>query len=236
MRKLLLVLTFALITISLTAQDKIYFNDSSTVEAKILTVSKDNITYKKFDNIEGPTYEMDLTEINMIIYQNGTHQMFNNEVKKNTPNVTRNTDFRKNRINADLLAIGENGPTSISYERLNKSGALGIEVPFSVYFNADGIVGYTGGVNLKFYLTHKRGKGLYIGPSVGIGVFDWYSDDYYYSRAESEFSTYVGGKMGYQFQVSKLFGINLAANGGTISNFEDYDFGYSLNLGINFSF
>lgn len=131
-----------------------------------------------------------------------------------------------------LLAIGENGPTSISYERINEDGSRGIEIPISVYFNSDGVVGYTIGANLKFY-TNKQGKGFYIGPSLGLGVFDWYDYSYY---ASSDFSAYLGLKLGYQFQISDLFGINLAGNGGGISNFDEFDYGYSLNLGINFSF
>jgi hypothetical protein len=79
---------------------------------------------------------------------------------------------------------------------------------------------------------------------LGLGVFSWiktvfYNNGYYvytYNYIENKFSIYIGPKIGGQFQVSKLFGINLAANGGLITNLKDTDFGASLNIGINFSF
>ncbi len=229
--KKIITITLFLLVCSLNAQDKIYFNDGTSIETKVLIVSESYVQYKKFDNQSGPTFEIGLSKINMIIYENGSHQMF----KEDTISKKSNSDFRKNRINLDLLAIGENGPTSISYERINKEGSLGIEIPFSAYFNSEGVSGLTIGTNLKFY-TSKSGKGFYIGPSLGLGVFEWYDGGYYEDYSSSEFSTFLGLKLGYQFQISDLFGINLAGNGGGISNFEDLDFGYSLNLGINFSF
>lgn len=228
MKKTLIVITLFLIIGSLNAQDKIYFNDGSTIEAKVLVVSESKVQYKNFDNQSGPTFEIGLSKINMIIYENGSHQMFKEEEVDEATISEISKDFRKNRINLDLLAIGENGPTSISYERINEDGSRGIEIPISVYFNSDGVVGYTIGANMKFY-TNKQGKGFYIGPSLGLGVFDWYSWN------SSDFSAYLGLKLGYQFQISDLFGINLAGNGGGISNFDEFDYGYSLNLGINFS-
>jgi len=234
MKRILIVITLLLVVGSLNAQDKIYFKDGSTIEAKVLVVSESNIQYKKFDNQSGPTFEIGLSNVNMIIYENGSHQMFNEESDESTISKKLSRDFGKNRINLDLLAIGENGPTSISYEIINDDGSRGIEIPLSVYFNIDGVVGYTIGANMKFY-TSKQGKGFYIGPSLGLGVFDWFYYDYYYETT-TDFSAYLGLKLGYQFQISDLFGINLAGNGGGISNFDEFDYGYSVNLGINFSF
>lgn len=235
MKKKLIVITLFLLIGSLSAQDKIYFNDGSTIEAKVLVVSESKVQYKNFDNQSGPTFEIGLSKINMIIYENGSHQIFKEEKGYEATMSKTGKDFRKNRINLDLLAIGVNGPTSISYEIMNEDGSLGIEIPISVYFNRGGVVGYTIGANMKFY-TNKQGKGFYGGPSLGLGAFEWYTHNYYYSNTSADFSAYLGLKLGYQFQISDLFGINLAGNGGGISNFDLFDFGYSLNLGINFSF
>ena len=226
MKNLLITITLLIVVSSLSAQDKIYFKDGSTIEAKVLVVSESNIQYKKFDNQSGPTFEIGLSNINMIVYEKGSHQMFNEE----SNNISKG--FRKNRMNLDLLAIGENGPTSISYEIINEDGSRGLEIPLSIYFNENGVSGYTVGTNIKFY-TNKQGKGFFIGPSIGLGTFNWFANN---QQADKDFSAFLGLKLGYQFQVSDLFGINLAGNGGGISNFSDFDFGYSLNLGINFSF
>ena len=73
MKKTLIVITLFLMIGSLSAQDKIYFNDGSLIEAKVLVVSESKVQYKIFDNQSGPTFEIGLSKINMIIYENGSH-------------------------------------------------------------------------------------------------------------------------------------------------------------------
>lgn len=48
MKKTLIVITLFLMIGSLSAQDKIYFNDGSTIEAKVLVVSESKVQYKSF--------------------------------------------------------------------------------------------------------------------------------------------------------------------------------------------
>ena len=236
MKKTIIIITLSLMTCSLSAQDKIYFFDGSSIEAKVSVVSETKIRYKNFDNQSGPTFEVGLSKINMIVYENGSHQIFKEEADE--AKIHKTIRGFKNRINLDLLAIGENGPTSISYEKINEDGSRGIEFPISVYFNLDGVAGYTIGANFKYYV-NKQGKGFYIGPSIGLGEFTWMYSFYDYEgyyESYDEFSTFLGLKLGGQFQISDVFGINLAGNLGAISNFDQIDLGYSLNLGINFSF
>jgi hypothetical protein len=244
MKKILITITLFLMLGSLSAQDKIYFNDGSTIEAKVLVVSESKIEYKNFDNQSGPTFEIGLSKINMIIYENGSHQIFKKEGDKDSMSKTIR-DFRKNRINLDLFGsftiTGASGPTSISYETINKDGSKGLEIPISIYYNSSGVVGYAIGANLKFYL-NKQGKGLYIGPSMDIGSFKWfgnggrvlYDNSKYDSR--NDLSIYLGPKLGYQYQISDLFGLNIDGNLGGISDFKEFDYLFYLNFGLNFSF
>ncbi|MRI01745.1 hypothetical protein GH721_14480 [Kriegella sp. EG-1] len=231
MKKLLITITLVLMAKSLNAQDKIYFKDGVTVDAKILVVSESVIQYKRMDNRSGPTFEIGVSKIDKIAYENGSQQVF----KKDISSKNSSNEFRQDRLYLDLINYGRNGATSISYERLNDDGSRGIEIPFSVYFDGVDIEGYTLGANLKFYLK-KQGKGFHYGPSIRLGVFDWYYDSYYSFSYSTDFTAYLGLKLGYQFQLSRLFGLNLNANGGGFSNFTEFDYGYSANLGMNFSF
>jgi len=217
------------------AQDIIVKKSGDEVKSKIIEITSSDIKFKDFDFQDGPTRNISINEVFIIIYENGKRETFNQESTKITNSNQKNSEFRKKRLNLDLLAIGENGPTSISYEIINEDGSRGIEFPISVYFNGDGVVGYTIGANLKYYVSSKQGKGFYVGPSLGLGAFDWYSG-YYYGGTSTDFSVYLGVKLGYQFQINELFGINLGGNVGGISNFDDFDSAYSFNLGINFSF
>lgn len=225
---LILILLISNITFS---QDIIVKKNQEEVKAKVIEISSSDIKFKEFEFQDGPTRNIAISEVFMVIYENGKRETFNQESSKNTNSSLGNSEFRKKRLNLDLIAIGENGPTSISYEIINEDGSRGIEFPISVYFNDGGIVGYTIGANLKYYVSSKQGKGFYVGPSLGLGVFDW--GNYYTS---TDFSVYLGVKLGYQYPISDLFGINIAGNAGGISNFDDFDGAYSLNLGVNFSF
>jgi hypothetical protein len=58
------------------AQDIITKKIDETIIAKVLEVSKKEIKYKKFDNLDGPTFTIDITDITSIQYQNGTKDVF----------------------------------------------------------------------------------------------------------------------------------------------------------------
>lgn len=59
------------------AQDMIVKKDASEIEAKVISVTPDKVTYKKWSNPDGPTYEMPQSDIFFIRYQNGEKEVFN---------------------------------------------------------------------------------------------------------------------------------------------------------------
>ena len=67
------ILTTLLVLLSqnLIAQDTIVKKDDSRISAKITEVHNDEIHYKKFNNLEGPTYVIETAKITSIIYENG---------------------------------------------------------------------------------------------------------------------------------------------------------------------
>ena len=68
---------------------------------------------------------------------------------------------------------------------------------------------------------------------MALGVFDYGFLDYDYV-----FSVIPGAKLGYQFQLSNLFGLSLGGTVGYVlpieSNYQG-DIAYSINFGLNFS-
>ena len=69
-KSLLLVLILLISALSF-AQDVIITSEAQKITAKILEVSKYEIKYKEFDNIDGPTFILETADINTIIYANG---------------------------------------------------------------------------------------------------------------------------------------------------------------------
>lgn len=59
------------------AQDVIVMKDGSTILAKVLKITKTEVTYKKYNNLQGPEYTMSISDIVSINYENGTKEDFN---------------------------------------------------------------------------------------------------------------------------------------------------------------
>ena len=82
-----LAILFAVI--AATAQDVIVLKDGSTVLSKVTEITKDQVRFKKFKNLDGPTYTYNLSDITAINYENGQKEDFNV-----TPTVTPQSDIQ----------------------------------------------------------------------------------------------------------------------------------------------
>ncbi len=58
------------------AQDLITKKNGEDVKAKILEVNQKDIKYKRWDNLEGPTFTLAKSEILIVRYENGTNEVF----------------------------------------------------------------------------------------------------------------------------------------------------------------
>ena len=67
MKKLLLYSLLFISTVGY-SQDVITLADGRTVNAKILELTSDQVKYKKTDNLEGPTYTVNLSDLTKIKY------------------------------------------------------------------------------------------------------------------------------------------------------------------------
>jgi len=61
----------------LSAQDIITQRDGTDIQAKVTEVGTSQISYKKYSNLNGPTYIIDKKDILMITYENGEREMYN---------------------------------------------------------------------------------------------------------------------------------------------------------------
>ncbi|NOX47369.1 MAG: PorT family protein [Chlorobi bacterium] len=77
MKKQILVISlFVLLANVGISQDTIYTNSGKTILARILEVSTQEIKYKKFDNPDGPIYKIGVVDINRVVYENGSEDIF----------------------------------------------------------------------------------------------------------------------------------------------------------------
>lgn len=75
--KKLVFLLFIIIGVQLSAQDYIMLLNGDEIKSKVLEINNDNIKYKKYSNLNGPTYTINKSEIFLIKYQSGDKDIFN---------------------------------------------------------------------------------------------------------------------------------------------------------------
>lgn len=250
---LALLLIALFVVFNTNAQDKIILKTGTTIEAKVLEINANTVKYKKFNNLEGPIFVEDKTGIQIIVYENGENEIFEeSSVQKedNLDSVEKNKiDFGRNRFEASLVGAGfasnrnDYSETfgafihTVSYERiLDDSGLLGLKIRGELGYTEYEDIITTIGVALNVY-PFKSAKWLYLGPSVKYGTIILYNEYYEYDDFLSYYGLGLG--LGGQFQINRLFGIR----GGIeyfLNNFYSSDFAdygeFQFQLGFNFSF
>lgn len=92
MKKFLLLTSFLLSVAVTYAQDVIVKKDGSTIVSKVEKVSSDEVTYKKYSNLKGPSYTIGIKEIKAINYENGTSDKFDDSPTHKTTASSQSPD------------------------------------------------------------------------------------------------------------------------------------------------
>lgn len=66
------------------AQDTLFFMNYDTLLAKVISIKQNEIQYKKFSNLEGPSYYIKSKKVNRIVYPSGDTDEFNQLIQKTT--------------------------------------------------------------------------------------------------------------------------------------------------------
>ena len=113
MRKICcLIILLCAIVAQAQAQDIIITSSSEKIEAKIDEVSTNQIKYKKFSNLEGPTFIIETNKVSSILFSNGDVMSFSKDIEeKNVPDTGSYTKLekidKKHYIYGDLEINGE---------------------------------------------------------------------------------------------------------------------------------
>jgi len=142
MKKLLIVIIGLFISYVSYAQDVIYKNDKTEIKAKVLEITDAQIKYKKFELLDGPTYNINIDEVFMIIYKNGQKEIMAQKRKEpatisseqNTSSMNNNTTQRT-AVNEIKVTASTVTDTTNSKYRFNKAGKGGSWSFFDIGFN-----------------------------------------------------------------------------------------------------
>lgn len=181
------------------AQDTIVLKSGDEIQAKVIEVNEVEVSYKKFNYQDGPTFVVSREKVFMIKYADGTHEVINKEIEDDSEDEY---EYQEPEYGQNILSINPfsffGGNFSASYERVSSGGLLGIRIPIAVpvFYSVGNQLGLN--VDFKFYPTHQGKVRYYLGPSLaGFSSYEGY---------------FVGGIMfdhGVSFQPFPAFNITL---------------------------
>jgi len=162
------------------AQDKIYLHNTDVISAKIKSLTPEQITYKRWDNQDGPEYTVFTADVIKIVYANGSQDIMDmrlaRRMKENPGFLKKDSAMVrcKNYAYLSPLQFSENGfGLSLSYERnLDKSGIFRFYLPVITTFNVANNV-YT---DLKGNTVVREDPMFYVMPGFKVRVFEQYNN------------------------------------------------------------
>lgn len=77
MKTIFWIFSFVIAFLPALAQDQLFKRDNSKLEVKVLEITPTEVKYKLFSYQDGPTIVVAKSDVALIIYQNGQHEVFN---------------------------------------------------------------------------------------------------------------------------------------------------------------
>lgn len=137
---------FLLFSVTLFAQDIIVQNNGNTILSKVIEIGSTEVKYKKFSNLNGPTYTIAKAEILVINYENGEKESFTNAQSPSSVVKTNNIGKRMLSDN-ELLKVDKNlRITNENVKKLRRNavivGVIGLGVGTALILKENAESGY----------------------------------------------------------------------------------------------
>lgn len=218
MKSTLILIALMLNSIVSNSQDLIIKRTGEDINSKVLEISNNEVKFKKWENLDGPIISIPKNEILMIRYQNGTKDIFNDEIK--------------NKSNANInnkLALG------LQYQTLTFGASIKYQIDRHSVIQASFNPISVDVTNLNYY----GGRYYYLFPQdsprftpylfAGAGLVTYNSKSYNYNYSGSFFGYNAGG--GFEGRVVDNLALSLDAGYGKL-NFSGFYTVIGLNLGF----
>ncbi len=113
MKNIIIVILFTFFSNSSKAQDTLTMRTGENVIVKVIEVGTSEVKYKKLDNLNGPDFSILKSELSMIQYENGSKEVFKEDIKINQESIakSRSKDVSEiitkiKRVKLIIFAIG----------------------------------------------------------------------------------------------------------------------------------
>lgn len=233
MRNLILIKTMAILMVCILmlatgakAQDVIVLVDASEIQAKVITVGTNEITYKRWESQNGPDYQILKKDVFFIRYKDGSKDVFNSRLLGSSQEGNAATSLKGKYIHNILL----NGYLELGVPFTATAVGPGFSGTIGVRFYDYAFVGFNAGIDAIFTsyaLTGVKGcmisvplmfnfrayypvnDGLYPFFDFSAGLNNIFSSAYYYTQEEENIVSH-NKRMSYDGLASRvriLFGI-----------------------------
>src|SRR5690606_11071202 len=132
MKKLLLLLISMIFVLQGFSQDKLHLKNGEVHEVRIVKITDKEVTYKKFENLDGPEYIISRRDVVKIVYSNGVEENLNSSKSEGSSPHTNEQilDFNRNIVGYNYFDMIFKR-ISFTYEHIfGQKGQLGIEIRF----------------------------------------------------------------------------------------------------------
>lgn len=240
--RIILAAIFVLFSIAVNAQDFMHFSNGEVLRVKVTEVGTSEIRYKKFDNLNGPDYVVNKSEVQMIKYQNGQIDVLSGRSEEGRVNVVPAENPKviyeeapSHSLSVNLLDLFVMSDLTIQYEWVNKSARLGVRIPLTLgFFNRNfgtpstgEILGYNNvlglGTDLRIYPGRVKKVRYVFGPSVNfayVHVDGFYDIDGQKTVYEPAYMMRFYLLNGFVAEPNKHFRIGFDAGFGFITDFK----------------
>lgn len=233
-KQILLLLVLGLISVSAFSQDIIVKRNGDEIESKVLEISTETIKYKEFDFQDGPTRNIKISDVFMIIYENGKREKFTTSETASNNLATSNNETNLNRKgNYFSIAPGYGnsyGGLGLRFQYVTPGNVrVGIHGGAGYFPSMGGWLLYSGGVQIYFW------DYMYVDAQFGaFGAYEYDYWGYYYSDYGSGRLWGPSLLIGYDWFVTDHFGFNFAT--GASLDVGDYGGGVTWAIDGGFVF
>lgn len=219
------------------AQDVIIKNDSAKIQSIVIEITETTIKYKKWENQDGPLFNIALNEVNMIIYENGQKEIIKPSGSNLPVPFASTTDFKNQKVKykPSRITVGLQSPlslgTSAEYRIVKNIFNIGYDFnlystpkdsihpsPFSFLIGPYG--SFYAPINRLFRNYEKQDKGLFLFAHAGYGwtmIVEAEFDEFDNQQNKLNASGGFVWSVGMDYYIVKGFGF-------TVSAFEFKDF------------
>jgi hypothetical protein len=192
---------------ALFSQDIIIKNDKSETKAKVIEIQETTIKYKLYDFLEGPLRNISVSDVFMIIYENGKRETFNT-VPEIRPTQIQTQTVNAQENNFQQPPKEEEKPSNLGFVFGGKGGFYipynqTISEMYGSGFMYGLFLGYWGNryaIELECKSYSKRGKpdtyGSVDNASSTLNLIPLTITGYWIPYSREHFCTYVGGGLG----------------------------------------